>query len=71
MLKNQVEATVNGRRYVARVIDGKVMQLHRILPRSILQGGDFVQVWDDYRSISKNAKGRAELDAEILKQVTR
>lgn len=69
MLKNIYQVEISGKRYQARVIDGQVTQLHRLMPKVILQGGEWITVYDDFRSISKNAKGRAELDTAILKEI--
>jgi hypothetical protein len=61
-----VQRELNGKRYQARIADGKVVQLHRLMPRHVLIGGGFQVVYDDYRSVSVNAKNRAAIDAAIL-----
>ena len=64
-----VQREIDGKRYQARIADGKVVQLHRLFPRHVLIGGDYQVVFDDYRSISVNAKNRAAIDAAILATV--
>lgn len=65
-----VQLVVKGkpRRYLLQISNGAITGVHRVMPTSQWRDGRFVGEWNDYRSISRNSKGYAELVAELQKQ---
>jgi hypothetical protein len=66
-VRNKIIRTeINGRQYQAAVTpDRRVVSLHRLVPRSVLVGEQWVTDYE-YRSISPNDSRRTAIESAVL-----